>query len=523
MMNKHTTGFMERLSLRRLLQGALAAATLGMMCLTGVSLYETQHGRQLANELAADVRMARAAGLVDMMHDALRSDALAALLAGPQAEAAEAAAIRKDVDENGKTLAEQLETLRSEAGDKLGPAGQAAIAKAAVYRTAAATLVDAALTDTAKAQALRPAFERAFDELETELEAMSGTIEAAANQRASGVDAFFAKLVVAIACAWLTCVLGLAALWAVGQRQLRALTDGLRIAQAVAQGDLSSEVAVRGSNEAAQLMGALARMNERLREIVQTVRLNSDGVATASAQIASGSLDLSKRTEQQASRLQAAASSMQQLGGLVTRNGEHTRQADTMARQAVGVARQGGTAVHEVVSTMSSIHASSKRIADITGVIDGIAFQTSILALNAAVEAARAGEQGRGFAVVATEVRALAKRSADAAREIKSLIGSSAQQVEEGSALAGRAGGTMQEIVQAIERLTALMGDVHSAGSAQASGMAEVGSAVSEMDHATQQNAALVEESAAAAESLRQQAERLVASVAVFRLGSAGR
>jgi methyl-accepting chemotaxis protein len=522
-MHAPTTNFMERLSLRRLLQGALASAALGMVCLTAVSLYEGFKSKRLANELAADVRMARAAGSVDMMHDALRSDALAALLAGPQAEAAEAAAIRKDVEVNGKTLTEQLEALRSEGGDRLGSAGQAAIAKAAAYRTAAATLVNAALTDTAKAQDLRPAFDRAFDELEAELEAMSGTIEEAANRRAAGVNAFFAQVMVAVAGSVLLCLLGLVALWAVGQRQLRALTDGLRVAQAVAQGDLSSQVTVRGSNEAAQLMDALSRMNQRLREIVQTVRMNSDGVATASAQIASGNLDLSQRTEQQASRLQEAASSMQQLGGLVERNTEHTRQADAMARQAVDVARQGGTAVHEVVSTMNSIHASSKRIADITGVIDGIAFQTSILALNAAVEAARAGEQGRGFAVVATEVRALAKRSADAAREIKNLIGSSAQQVEQGSALAGRAGGTMQDIVSAIERLTALMGDIHSAGSDQASSVAAVGTAVGDLDRATQQNAALVEESAAAAGSLRQQADRLVASVAVFQLGSGSR
>ncbi len=519
-MNQETS-FLSRLSLRRLLQGAMAAALLGVLCLSAVSIYESRQGKALAQQLAGDVRLARAAGMIDMMHDALRSDTLAALLAGPQASPDTAAAVRKDVQANGQTLAEQLEILRREAGTQLGPAAQAAMDKATAYRGAAAALVEAALTDTARAETLRPAFDRAFDELETELEALSGTIETAANGRADGVDAFFAQLLIAIAGSVLLSLLGLVALWSVARMQLRALDTGLRVAQAVAEGDLSTEVAARGNNEAAQLLAALGLMNQRLREIVRTVRHNSEGVATASAQIASGNQDLSQRTELQASRLQQTASSMMSLGGLVERNSTHTSQADTLARGAVEVARQGGEAVHAVVETMNGIQASSRRIADITGVIDGIAFQTSILALNAAVEAARAGEQGRGFAVVASEVRALANRSAEAAREIKSLIGSSAEQVEQGSALADRAGSTMQEIVAAIERVTAIMGEVHAAGTEQASGMAEVGEAVSDMDRATQQNAALVEESAAAAESLRQQAAQLVSSVSVFRLEGA--
>jgi len=516
-----TTTFLDRFSFRRLLRGALVSALLGVLCLSAVSIYEGQRGKVLAGDLARDVRMARAAGMVDMMHDALRSDALSALLAGPQADAAEAAAIRKDVDENGKTLAEQLDILRNERGSGLGQAGLAAIDKASAYRTAATALVEAALTDTEKAQGLRSAFERAFDELETELEAMSGAIEQEANQRASSVDAFFAQVLAATGASILLCLLGLAALWTVGQRLMRALTQSLDVARAVAEGDLRSQVIVRGSNEAARLLGALAGMNERLRTIVQTVRHNSEGVATASAQIASGNADLSQRTEEQASALQQTAASMEQLGSTVKASADNARQANQLAKNASTVAVQGGEVVGQVVTTMKGINDSSKKIADIISVIDGIAFQTNILALNAAVEAARAGEQGRGFAVVASEVRSLAQRSADAAKEIKSLITASVERVEQGTALVDRAGSTMTEVVVAIKRVTDIMGEISAASHEQSTGVSQVGDAVSQIDRATQQNAALVEESAAAAESLKGQAQQLVQAVAVFKLSHA--
>ena len=518
-----TTSFLDRTSLRRLLQAAMLSAALGFLCLCAVSLYESHRGKVLAGELARDVQMARAAGMVDMMHDALRSDALAALLAGPQAEAAEAAAIRKDVAENGQMLADQLDILRKERGEQLGELGRAAIEKAGAYRSAAAALVEAALTDTARAQALRPAFERAFDELETELEALSGAIEKEAEQRAGSVDKFFVQTMTATAAAILLALLGLVALWTVAQQLMRALTRSLHVAQAVAEGDLSGRVAVQGSNEAAQLLGALARMSERLREIVQSVRHNSDGVATASAEIASGNLDLSQRTERQASALQETAASMEQLGSTVRASADNARQANQLALSASTVALQGGDVVGQVVATMKGINDSSRRIADITGVIDGIAFQTNILALNAAVEAARAGEQGRGFAVVASEVRSLAQRSAEAAKEIKGLISASVERVEQGSELADRAGSTMSEVVRSIQRVTDIMGEISAASSQQSAGVGQVSSAVGQIDQATQQNAALVEESAAAAESLKQQAERLVAAVAVFKLGSEAR
>ncbi len=259
-------------------------------------------------------------------------------------------------------------------------------------------------------------------------------------------------------------------------------------------------------------------MNEQLTCVVAGVRQNADGVATAATQIAQGNQDLSNRTEQQASALEQTAASMEQLGATVRQNAEHAAQANQLALGTADMAQRGGSVMQQVVQTMHGIHESSRRIGDIIGVIDGIAFQTNILALNAAVEAARAGEQGRGFAVVASEVRALAQRSADAAREIKSLIGTSVTRVEQGNSLVEQAGQTIAEVVQHTERLRALMAQISTASAEQSSGVQQVGQAVSEMDRVTQQNAALVEQSAAAADSLQQQAQQLVDAVAVFQL-----
>ena len=286
-------------------------------------------------------------------------------------------------------------------------------------------------------------------------------------------------------------------------------------AQRIAEGDLSP---VPGAERApaGSVLASMAAMRANLAHIVAQVRHGSDSVATASSQIAQGNQDLSERTEQQASALQQTAASMEQLGGTVRQNADNAREADQLARGANDVARQGGDVVAEVVQTMKGINDSSRRIADIIAVIDGIAFQTNILALNAAVEAARAGEQGRGFAVVAGEVRTLAQRSAEAAREIKNLITNSVERVEQGSALVDRAGATMQEVVLAISRVSDIVSQISSESAEQSSGVAQVGDAVTQMDQATQQNAALVEESAAAAISLQQQARQLVQAVAVF-------
>ena len=300
--------------------------------------------------------------------------------------------------------------------------------------------------------------------------------------------------------------------------QLGAEPAELSVAvQRVADGDLATPVALR-AGDTQSTMASVARMHESLSRIVSSVRGNSESVATASAQIAQGNQDLSSRTEEQASALQQTAASMEQLGTAVTQNADNALQANQLAKGASEVAAKGGEVVSQVVNTMKDINDSSKRIADIIGVIDGIAFQTNILALNAAVEAARAGEQGRGFAVVASEVRSLAQRSADAAKEIKTLITASVERVTHGTVLVDQAGATMTEVVAAIKRVTDIVGEISAASIEQSAGVKQVGEAVGQMDQATQQNAALVEESAAAAESLRTQAQDLVTAVAVFRL-----
>jgi methyl-accepting chemotaxis protein-1 (serine sensor receptor) len=289
------------------------------------------------------------------------------------------------------------------------------------------------------------------------------------------------------------------------------------LARHVAAGDLSRHIALK-PGDSSSLMAQLKAMQEGLASVVGHVRENAESVATASAQIAQGNNDLSGRTEEQASALEQTSATMEQLNATVRQNADNARQASQLALGASSVAVRGGEVVAQVVDTMKGINDSSKKIADIIGVIDGIAFQTNILALNAAVEAARAGEQGRGFAVVAGEVRNLAQRSAGAAKEIKSLIIASGERVEQGTVLVGRAGETMQEIVDSIGRVNDIMGEISAASTEQSSGVAQVGEAITQMDQATQQNAALVEESAAAAESLRQQADQLVEAVSVFKL-----
>jgi methyl-accepting chemotaxis protein len=301
-------------------------------------------------------------------------------------------------------------------------------------------------------------------------------------------------------------------------RQLGAEpAEAAAVAQLVANGDLSASIHLR-AGDTTSIMAALKGMQESLAQVVANVRGNSESVATASAEIAQGNQDLSQRTEEQASALEETAASMEQLSSTVRQNADNAMQANQLALGASTVAIKGGEVVGQVVTTMKGINDSSKKIADIITVIDGIAFQTNILALNAAVEAARAGEQGRGFAVVATEVRSLAGRSAEAAKEIKSLIMASVERVEQGTALVDQAGVTMTEVVNAIKRVTDIMVEISAASSEQSAGVVQVGEAISQMDQVTQQNAALVEQSAAAAESLKAQAQALVQAVAVFKL-----
>ena len=300
----------------------------------------------------------------------------------------------------------------------------------------------------------------------------------------------------------------------------RPLEQGVAVARGIAAGDLSQTIAVDSNNEMGELQRALLEMNQGLIRIVSQVRAGTDTIYSASQDIANGNMDLSQRTEAQAGTLENTSSSMQSLTEAVNQTAEDARRANQLAQSASQVAVRGGAVVSEVVNTMESINQSSRKIVDIIGVIDGIAFQTNILALNAAVEAARAGEQGRGFAVVASEVRSLAQRSAEAAKEIKKLIDDSVAKVDAGGTLVHQAGATMTEIVDSIRHVTDIMGGIANASSVQTEGIARVNDAVTEMNHATQQNAALVEEAAAAAQSLQDQAAQLEDVVSTFKTGS---
>ncbi len=301
----------------------------------------------------------------------------------------------------------------------------------------------------------------------------------------------------------------------------RPLVEAVHIAQTVAAGNLTSKIEVETTDETGQLLLALKEMNANLQDIVGQVRAGTDVISTASGEIASGNLDLSARTEQQASSLEETASSMEELTSTVKQNGDNARRANQLATSASGIAVQGGDVVSQVVETMGSINASSSKIVDIIGVIDGIAFQTNILALNAAVEAARAGEQGRGFAVVASEVRNLAQRSASAAKEIKALITDSVAQVENGSRLVHQAGKTMDEVVSSVKMVSDIVAEITTAGKEQEMGIDQINHAIAEMDTVTQQNAALVEQAAAASASMQEQAENLARVVSIFKLDQA--
>jgi len=331
-----------------------------------------------------------------------------------------------------------------------------------------------------------------------------------ANERATTYQLFGILLV--------TVIVGAAIMVWLVRRITTPLNEAVGIARIVASGDLSTDIQVRGTDEVGMLLKSLKDMHDSLADVVGKVRAGTVAIAHASAEIAQGNNDLSARTEEQASSLEETAAAMEELTVTVKRNGESAGQASSLAGEASDVAVRGGDAVAQVIMTMGSINESSRKIVDIIGVIDGIAFQTNILALNAAVEAARAGEQGRGFAVVASEVRNLAQRSAAAAKEIKGLIGDSVEKVENGSRLVGQAGTTMDEVVGSVKRVTSIIGEIAVASGEQNAGIDQINQAISQMDAVTQQNAALVEQAAAAAEAMQQQAQSLEQAVSVFKI-----
>ena len=460
----------------------------------------------------------------DMMHDAIRGDVLLALLSAQTNNKEDLAASQKDLVAHAATFKKALDEMQAL---PLSDGAKAVVAKVGpalkAYVDSASHVQQLASTDAAAAQAAVPDFQKAFKVLEGTMEEQSGAIEK--DVEAYSIEATSrarsAKWQVGVGLAIAAAILVFASVW-LANHLAEPMAHAVRVADRLAEGDLTSSVRPSGNDETIRLLKAMDRMQESFGGIVRVVQSNAQNVATSSAEIAQGNSDLSARTEQQASALEETAASMEQLGSTVKQNADSARQANQLAMNASTVAIKGGEVVGQVVETMKGINESSRRISDIISVIDGIAFQTNILALNAAVEAARAGEQGRGFAVVASEVRSLAGRSAEAAKEIKGLISTSVERVGQGTALVDQAGTTMTEVVSSIKRVTDIMGEISAASSEQSQGVSQVGEAVTQMDTATQQNAALVEQMAAAAGSLKTQANELVQSVAVFKLNDNG-
>jgi methyl-accepting chemotaxis protein len=440
------------------------------------------------------------------------------------ADKEEIARINQSISDNKKTIDDALATLdrlvyKQEGRELLSRVKELRAKYVASFSVVARLLEEERRDDAAKL--MREETLPALDRLQAEVRKMSdfqkALVEQSGMEVREGIE-FDRWLVLGLSALALAVGIGFA--YVLTRSITVPLRRAVEVAETVAAGDLGSRISVRGNDETAQLLHALKKMNDSLAHIVRQVRTGTDAISTASSQIAAGNLDLSARTEEQASSLEETASSMEEMTGTVKHNAENSHQANQLARSASDVAVKGGEVVSRVIETMGSINESSRKIVDIIGVIDGIAFQTNILALNAAVEAARAGEQGRGFAVVAAEVRNLAQRSASAAKEIKTLIGDSVEKVDYGTRLVNQAGSTMDEIVASIKRVTDIMDEITLASREQTAGIEQINQAIGQMDQVTQQNAALVEQAAAAAESLQEQAGSLAGVVSIFRLES---
>ena len=469
--------------------------------------------------ITLDWRKAEAAGLVNATTRTNARLTMALLITD---DAARIQRINQSIDQNKRLIDEALATL-----DQLVylPKGRALLADIKEKRrhfVASFTQVRQLVNDGQRAQAtevMNTETLAAIDALQAPITALSDFQRQVVTEGNAEVQARIQQAqALMYALAGLVVLAGVVAARLISRSITRPLNQAVDLAQRVAAGDLSSHVDVQGHDELARLLRALQDMNGSLTQIVSHVRQGSDTISTATSEIASGNLDLSQRTEEQASSLQEIAASLEQLTATVQQNMESGRYANQIASSAADVALKGGGVVSQVVHTMEAINTSSSKIADIIGLIDGIAFQTNILALNAAVEAARAGEQGRGFAVVASEVRSLAGRSAEAAKEIKSLIETSVGNVQQGCRLVEQAGSTMDEIVVSVRRVADIMNDLTHAAQDQSAGISQISQAMGQMDQVTQGNAALVEQAAAAAQSLEHQARSLVESVNVFKL-----
>lgn len=450
----------------------------------------------------------------------LRSDALLMLFAaanqdGMQLDAAQKA-LTQHASDLQRTMSElQAQPLTPEAGEAVQ--NSLPLVKALVAH--AAFLQEQTTMDAVMGQAALPKFEKTFKQLETQMAALTDAIKkdgATLNAQARQTTQQL-RIHTGLALAITVVVMGVGSLW-FASYLMKPMRYAIDVADRLAGGDLSGQVVPQGNAETVRLLAAMSRMQASLGDLVKQVQHSADGVATASSEIAQGNQDLSIRTEDQATALERTASTMDALASTVQHNAEHAQQANRLALDASSVAAQGGQVFAEVIRTMKGINEASNKIADIIGVIDGIAFQTNILALNAAVEAARAGEQGRGFAVVASEVRSLAGRSAGAAKEIKALIQTSVERVAQGSTLVDQAGLTITNLVEHIQQVTTIMQGINVASDAQAQGMAQINHAMAQVEQATQQNAAMVEQIAAAASGLKSQAHDLVQVVAAFKL-----
>jgi methyl-accepting chemotaxis protein len=498
------------------LAGAAAAAVVGGVGMLGVArLSEAFQGTV---QMGSAVQSSQAAA---MMHGAVRGDVQRAMLGSIGRDKAQIAGAKKELETHSEQMTRALAVLQSA---PLSPAAHASIEStvplARTYLESAKKIITLAEDNFAPAAAVAiPEFQKQYLVLEKHMEqqvaaintdshAFSETSEAAVRQAGASVG---------VALLAITALLIAIALW-LAQRMTRPMVSAVKVAKQLARGDLSGSIELLGNAETIELLGALSDMQTSLRSIVQSVKDHADAVASASAEIASGNHDLSARTETQATVLQETTASMSELSATVSASAQSAGEANTLAQQASRVAADGGGVVNQVVQTMQEINDSSKKISEIISVIDGIAFQTNILALNAAVEAARAGEQGRGFAVVASEVRSLAGRSAEAAKEISALISASVARAEKGGQLVNHAGSTMVDVVSSIGRVTDIVGTISAASASQSQGFMHLEQSVRSMDETTQQNAALVEQMAAAASSLKQQAQELVGSVAIFKL-----